>query len=86
MRPILMTALTTILSMSAMVFSQDISAGMSRGMAVVVAAGLMYATLMTLFVIPIMYDLLYRGEPKDIDVGDDLDRAPDEISDYMQNI
>ncbi|MCR4999946.1 MAG: efflux RND transporter permease subunit [Lachnospiraceae bacterium] len=86
MRPILMTALTTILSMSAMVFSQDISAGMSRGMAVVVAAGLLYATLMTLFVVPIMYDLLYRGEPKDIDVGDDLDQAPDEISDYMQSL
>ena len=83
MRPILMTALTTILSMSTMVFSQDISASMSRGMAVVVAAGLLYATLMTLFIVPIMYDILYRGEPKDIDVGDDLDEAPDEVSEYL---
>ena len=86
MRPILMTALTTILSMSTMVFSQDISAGMSRGMAVVVAAGLLYATLMTLFVVPIMYDILYRGEPKNIDVGDDLDEAPDEVSDDLNNM
>lgn len=85
MRPILMTALTTILSMSTMVLSQDISAGMSRGMAVVVAAGLLYATLMTLFIVPIMYDILYRGEPKDIDVGDDLDEIPDEISEYLNN-
>ena len=82
-RPILMTALTTILSMSTMVFSRDISASMSRGMAVVVAAGLLYATLMTLFIVPIMYDILYRGEPKDIDVGDDLDEAPDEVSEYL---
>ena len=86
MRPILMTALTTILSMSTMVFSQDISAGMSRGMAVVVAAGLLYATLMTLFIVPIMYDILYRGEPKNIDVGDDLDEAPDEVSDDLNNM
>ncbi|MBQ1641348.1 MAG: efflux RND transporter permease subunit [Lachnospiraceae bacterium] len=86
MRPILMTALTTILSMSTMVFSKDISAGMSRGMAVVVAAGLLYATLMTLFVVPIMYDILYRGEPKNIDVGDDLDEAPDEVSDDLNNM
>ncbi|MCR5641185.1 MAG: efflux RND transporter permease subunit [Lachnospiraceae bacterium] len=86
MRPILMTALTTILSMSTMVFSQDISAGMSRGMAVVVAAGLLYATLMTLFIVPVMYDILYRGEPKDIDVGDDLEEAPDEVSDYLNSL
>ncbi|MBR0428785.1 MAG: efflux RND transporter permease subunit [Lachnospiraceae bacterium] len=86
MRPILMTALTTILSMSTMVFSKDISAGMSRGMAVVVAAGLLYATLMTLFVVPIMYDILYRGEPKNIDVGDDLDEAPNEVSDDLNNM
>ncbi|MBO6215739.1 MAG: efflux RND transporter permease subunit, partial [Lachnospiraceae bacterium] len=81
MRPIMMTALTTILAMSSLVFSQDLSAGISRGMAVVVAVGLLYATLMTLFVVPVMYDIFFRGEPRDIDVGDDLDEAPDEISD-----
>ena len=36
MRPILMTALTTILSMSVMVFSQDAGNAMQKGMAVVV--------------------------------------------------
>ena len=55
MRPILMTALTTILSMSVMVFSQDAGNAMQKGMAVVVAFGLLYATLMTLFIIPVMY-------------------------------
>ena len=63
MRPILMTALTTILSMCTLVFSQDTMAGASRGMAIVVAGGLLYATFMTLFIVPVMYDILYRKEP-----------------------
>ena len=70
MRPILMTALTTILSMSVMVFSQDAGNAMQKGMAVVVAVGLLYATLMTLFIVPVMYDILYRKQPKVIDVED----------------
>ena len=68
MRPILMTALTTILSMSVMVFSQDAGNAMQKGMAVVVAFGLLYATLMTLFIVPVMYDILYRKQPKKIDI------------------
>ena len=70
MRPILMTALTTILSMSVMVFSQDAGNAMQKGMAVVVAFGLLYATLMTLFIVPVMYDILYRKQPKLIYVED----------------
>ena len=70
MRPILMTALTTILSMSVMVFSQDAGNAMQKGMAVVVAFGLLYARLMTLFIVPVMYDILYRKQPKVIDVED----------------
>ena len=70
MRPILMTALTTILSMIVMVFSQDAGNVMQKGMAVVVAFGLLYATLMTLFIIPVMYDILYRKQPKEIDIDD----------------
>ena len=70
MRPILMTALTTILSMCVMVFSQDAGNAMQKGMAVVVAFGLLYATLMTLFIVPVMYDILYRKQPKVIDVED----------------
>ena len=70
MRPILMTALTTILSMSVMVFSQDAGNAMQKGMAVVVAFGLLYATLMTLFIIPVMYDIFYRKQPKEIDIDD----------------
>ena len=78
LRPILMTAMTTILSMSVMVFSQDAGNAMQKSMAIVVSVGLLYSTLMTLIIVPIMYDILYRHTPKVIDVGSDLDVVPDE--------
>ena len=57
LRPILMTALTTILGMSTMALGQGTGAEMMQPMAVVSIGGLTYATLMTLFVVPVMYDL-----------------------------
>lgn len=71
MRPILMTALTTILAMSTLAFSQDSAASMSRGMAIVTIGGLAYATLMTLFIVPVFYDIFYCKEMKKIDLGDE---------------
>jgi HAE1 family hydrophobic/amphiphilic exporter-1 len=86
MRPILMTAMTTILAMSALVFDRSTSAGMSRGMALVVAGGLLYATLMTLIIVPVMYDLLYHRQPRVVDVGSDeeLDEAPDDAEEFLE--
>lgn len=87
MRPILMTALTTILSMSMMIFSQEAGNAMGRGMAIVVVGGLLYATLMTLFIIPVMYDIFYRKPPHQVDVGDDdMDDILDEASEYMEQM
>ena len=71
MRPILMTALTTILAMSTMAFSQESTAQMSRGMAMVTIGGLTYATFMTLFIVPVLYDILFRRELKLIDIDED---------------
>ena len=71
MRPILMTTLTTVLAMSTMAFSRDAAAEMSRGMAIVVIAGLIYATLMTLYIVPVLYDLLFRRELVKVDLGDE---------------
>jgi HAE1 family hydrophobic/amphiphilic exporter-1 len=62
LRPVLMMAMTTILAMSMMVFSQDMGAAMSRSMALVTIGGLAYGTLMTLFVIPCIYDLFNRDK------------------------
>ena len=58
LRPILMTALTTILGMSTMALARGMGAEMMQPMAVVTIGGLLYATLMTLFVVPVLYDLL----------------------------
>ena len=71
MRPIMMTALTTILAMSIMAVSQKQGAEMGQGMAIVSIGGLAYATLMTLFVVPVMYDLFYRREIRVVDLGDE---------------
>ena len=57
LRPILMTALTTILGMSTMALGTGMGAEMMQPMAVVTIGGLSYATLMTLFVVPVLYDL-----------------------------
>lgn len=87
MRPILMTAMTTILSMSVMVFSQDAGNAMQKSMAIVVSFGLLYATIMTLFIVPVLYDMLYRKQPRIVDVGDDnLDEIPDETSELIAQI
>lgn len=71
MRPILMTALTTILAMCTMVFSTDASAKMTQPLAIVTIGGLSYATLLTLFVVPVLYDLLFRRQPKQVDLGEE---------------
>jgi multidrug efflux pump subunit AcrB len=81
MRPILMTALTTIFAMTMMIFSQDTGSQMGHGMALVVVGGLVYGTLMTLFIVPVMYDLFFRREVTQVDVGDDdLDELPDDAA------
>lgn len=62
-RPVLMTALTTILSLSTMVFSKDMGAEMTKPMAIVTIGGLVYGTLLTLFVIPAVYAIFIgRGK------------------------
>ena len=87
MRPILMTAFTTILAMLAMVFSKDTASELGRGMAIVVAGGLFYATFMTMFLVPVMYDIFYRKEVKVVDVGDDsMDDAPDDAAEFMEQM
>ena len=82
-RPILMTTLTTVLAMVTMLFGTDMASEMSTGMAIVIIGGLSYATLMTLFVVPVLYDLFYRRPPVNIDVGDDgLDDLPDDAAEF----
>ncbi len=62
LRPILMTAMTTILAMSTTAFGNDMGSDMSRPMAVVTIGGMIYGTLMTLVVVPCIYDLFYSNK------------------------
>ena len=84
MRPILMTTLTTVLAMLQLVFSNDMASQLMSGMAIVIICGLTYATMMTLYVVPLLYDLLFKKPPLNIDVGsDDLDDIPDDAAEYI---
>ena len=73
MRPILMTALTTIMAMLTTIFSDSMGSDMGRGMSIVVVGGLIYATLMTLLVVPVLYDLMFKREVHFVDVDSDLE-------------
>ena len=83
MRPILMTAMTTILAMMQLIIGRGMGSQMGRGMAIVIASGLIYATLMTLYIIPVMYDIFFRRAPLSVDVGDDLEDAPDDAAEFI---
>ena len=59
LRPVLMTALTTIFGLFAMVFSTGMGADLSKPMALVTIGGLVYGTALTLVVIPCIYDIFH---------------------------
>ena len=81
LRPILMTALTTVLGLIPMVAGSSMGTDMTRPMAIVTIGGLVYGTLLTLFVVPCIYDLLNRkkdmGE-KTVDEESMIEEAMDE--------
>lgn len=57
-RPIMMTALTTILGMLPLALGIGEGAELSQPMGIVIVSGLSFATLLTLFVVPIFYSLM----------------------------
>ncbi|TMU87214.1 efflux RND transporter permease subunit [Bacillus sp. BHET2] len=59
-RPILMTALATILALLPLALSQSSSGVISKGLAITVIGGLTTSTLLTLVFIPVLYRLLGR--------------------------
>ena len=64
-RPILMTALTTILGLSTMAIGFGQGAEMMQPMAIVTIGGLIYGTLLTLLVVPCIYGLFNRSKKKE---------------------
>ena len=46
-----------------------------------------YATLLTLLIVPVWYDVIFRPAPKVVDTGsDDLDDVPDDAAEYMEEM
>ena len=62
MRPILMTSITTILGLADMALSRAAGSAIMQPIAVVCIGGLIYATLMTLLVVPCIYDIVNKKE------------------------
>jgi multidrug efflux pump len=60
-RPIIMTAISTILSAAPIAFASGAGAETRNPMGIVVVGGLVIATLLTLFVVPIFYVLVDRA-------------------------
>ncbi len=61
-RPVLMTALTTILGMVPMVLSTGEGAEMWQPMGIVVIGGLLVSTLLTFFIVPTLYGAMSRHD------------------------
>ncbi|MDR7001097.1 efflux RND transporter permease subunit [Neobacillus niacini] len=64
LRPILMTAIATICALLPMSFGLSEGALLSQSLAIVVIGGLTTSTLLTLIVVPVVYEMIYRKERK----------------------
>ena len=81
LRPIVMTALTTILGLSTMALGVGSGADMVQPMAVVTIGGLTYGTILTLFVVPCIYGLFRKKEKARLKEG-----MEEDLEDYIEGI
>ena len=63
-RPILMTAIATIGALVPLLFGEDSSILISKGMAATVIGGLISSTILTLVVVPVIYEILFAIKDK----------------------
>lgn len=66
LRPVLMTALIASFGLIPLMFSTGPGSEIQRPLAIVVIWGLVSATILTLFILPILYNMVYRREDKEI--------------------
>ena len=72
MRPVIMTSLTTILGLIVMAIGKTAGTDMMQPIALVCIGGLLYATVLTLLVVPVIYDV-FNGEEYKAAKKEDLD-------------
>lgn len=70
MRPILITAITTVLGLSTMALGIGTGSEIMQPIAIVCIGGLLYATIMTLYVVPVIYDILSKKELRKVSESD----------------
>ena len=70
LRPILMTSLTTILGLIVTAMAKNAGTSLIQPVALVCIGGLLYATLMTLFVVPCMYEIVSKKTVRRVDEAD----------------
>ena len=70
LRPILMTSLTTILGLIVTALAKNAGTSLIQPVALVCIGGLLYATLMTLFVVPCMYEIVRKKNLRHVDEKD----------------
>ena len=63
----------------------DMASQLMSGMAIVIICGLSYATLMTLYIVPVLYDMMFKKPPLNVDIGsdEDLDDIPDDAAEFI---
>ena len=84
-RPVLMTALTTILAMSTMALGIGQGAEMTQPMAIVTIGGLSYATVLTLVIVPVLYDVMMKRPLHDPQLDDAAEDAAREVNGLQED-
>lgn len=85
LRPIIMTALTTILGLSTMAMGFGMGSDMAQPMALVVIGGLIYGTLLTLLVVPCIYEA-FNGKKKKLAEGHAVIAEADEVEEKANDL
>ena len=71
-RPVLMTALMASIGMLPMAISHDIGSEVQRPLALVVVGGMLSAVILTLFILPTLYEWIERAFPAPVTVPEGL--------------
>ena len=64
LRPIIMTSLTTIMAMVPLLFSHDMGSELQKPLAIAMIGSMLLGTLVSLFIIPLIYWFIYRKHEK----------------------
>ena len=83
LRPILMTSATTILGLTPMALGLGAGAELRAPLAITVIGGLSVATLLTLFIIPVVYSIVDRSEEPLVDLGEEVTGEAALVSDAV---